>query len=1115
MRSAAILLLAAAALGCSLQPVAPAERREDARALSAAAPARPAAPALVPGIPVEGEIGPGETRGYDLALAAGQYLRVSLQRKAGQVALSLTGPDGARLAEAGQGPREDQGILSVVSPVAGFCRLFVTSPATRPGSASYVLRIAELRPAGPGDEERVAAQRAFAAALRARDHERGETSAVLRDLEAALRLWQATGDAQGETDAWNEIGLTRAGAGEISEAIAAYEQALTTARRGGYTWGEAAAFNNLGLVQDNARETARYFEQAIELWQQDGARSEVGTALYSLAWVHYNDLGEVETALDFAERALAILDTLGNSINEARTRTLLGLIYRRLGEGERALGFFRQALELARESGDGRSEAVALANMAVTQWRRGKLQEALDLFDQALERNRRVGNRPGEASVLQQRGSLYVTLGDRARALADYRRALDLHQAAENLAWEASTLNSIGRLERETGRPDRALTHHAKALEIGRRAENQRVEAEALYGIGVAYLAAGDPERGLSHLDGALALWRKVQDRHGQAQTLLEIAAGEQALGRAEALERHGQALDLARQVEDQALLGACLLRRARLLRDRGDLQASRADAESALELVESARGRVASQNLRASYFATKRSYSELYVDLLLRLEESRPGEGFGAAAFQASESARARVLLELIAEGRIDVREGIAAELKQREERLGERLAWTQVQLLENLASPSPREEKTAALRRELAGVEQEREKLEAEIRTRHPRYAEVLYPEPLRLAQAQSLLDADTALLEYSLGSERSVLFVVTREGLTIHRLPPAGEIAGRVLDLRETLRRPRADLAGRYVELASSLYQELLAPAASVLAGKRKLLIAPDGALALLPFEALLSDRRASQGRSFAGLPYLIRTHAVAYVPSASVLASLRSPGRPAAGPSAVLQFVAFADPVLEDGARTAAGKGEPPVRSAEPWSRDLPPLPQTRREVDGIARLYPPGETAVFLQEEACEENVKEGALASARRIHFATHGVLDEELPQLSGLVLTRRPGSREDGVLRVFEIFNLRLSADLVVLSACETGLGKQVTGEGLIGLARGFLYAGASSLVVSLWRVADDSTPGLMLDFYRHLDRGDEKSEALRRAKLAMIDGGTGAHPSLWAPFILMGEPI
>jgi CHAT domain-containing protein len=259
----------------------------------------------------------------------------------------------------------------------------------------------------------------------------------------------------------------------------------------------------------------------------------------------------------------------------------------------------------------------------------------------------------------------------------------------------------------------------------------------------------------------------------------------------------------------------------------------------------------------------------------------------------------------------------------------------------------------------------------------------------------------------------------------------------------------------------------------------------------------------------GRPLRNLPYLIREHAVSYVPSVSVLASLRPPAtRPAA---ARPRFVAFANPTLDPGGKVPAAVTRSLVEGNSSWR--LAPLPEAESEAAGIARLYPSGESKVYSGDDAREENVKHNALVeTAERLHFATHGLLDGRHPELSGLVLAQEPGG-EDGFLQAYEIFRLKLSADLVVLSACET-LGTEVTGEGVVGMTRAFLYAGAPSVLVSLWRVSDTGTSDLMLHFYRSLEPADDEAGSLRRAKLEMIADPRRSHPYYWAPFVLVGRP-
>jgi CHAT domain-containing protein len=524
-----------------------------------------------------------------------------------------------------------------------------------------------------------------------------------------------------------------------------------------------------------------------------------------------------------------------------------------------------------------------------------------------------------------------------------------------------------------------------------------------------------------------------------------------------------------------------------------------------ALAVVESTRRSIAGDQFRTGFFATKRSYYDLEIDLLMRLGRHRPDSDYRTRALEASERARARGLLDLLAEGRIDIRQGLDQDLRQREIDLSDQLSRVQRELRAGSAMP----EKLQDLQAERDALDGQLEQLEVEIQTKNKRYAEVRYPNPLKLEQIQhAILDDKTALLEYVLGEKLSYLFLITRGEIRTYDLPAAGEIGKQVLKLREALEQESLLKRRDYLDSAHQLYQDLLEPAATALTGKSNLLVVPDGALYYIPFEALLT---APNDRPYKDLPYLVRLYSIAYVPSASVLAGLREQRRDAL-PAERKQLVGFA-PFASAGSG-AATRG-PAHRSsielaASRWN--FKPLPASGVEISKIAGLYP-GEALSFVGSGADEATVTGNpAVATARRLHFATHALIDERRPEYSALVLAERPG--EDGLLQMREIFNLKLSADLAVLSACETARGKEVTGEGLVGLTRAFFYAGVSSLVVSLWNVVDGPTPDLMLDFYRQLDRLQNKAAALQASKLSMIDRGAFAHPSYWAPFILVGEP-
>lgn len=1058
---------------------------------------------------MERVLGGGERLEHRVAVEAGWYVRLEIEQAGVDVAASLLGPDGAELFSTDDPDGiQDKEIVAVIAPAAGELVLAVTArdPAAAPGA--YRVTVTSRRPAGPGDVERAAAQKAMAE-VGDRVRSRGEQDlreAILLCQEAA-RLWGGAGERTAEIEALNELSGLQLALSDFVTALDSSRLALSLAVEAGDLGGQAWAQNNLAVgtrALGDYTQTLKHYEQALALWKALKDAGEQGRVLYAMGVIH-REQGDLDQALRYLSQALPIRRESGDVVGELNTLLALAGVHQGRGEREEASVCLERALELSRTAEGKRIEGSVLQAMAPLQRFSGHLGEAVTSLQQARDIYRRSGDDQMEARSLHNLGSLYLDLGDLDEALRSYEQALELF-GGKNPDFEVRLLNGIGWLLYLRGDPAAAIGHFDRALALARRNNISSGIAQALGFKGVAYISLDRSREGLALLQEELVLHRRNRDRSGEAKSLLEIGRARQALGDPDgAAASFSEALALGRQLGNHGLQATCLYRWAVLDRQRGDLRQALSRVEEALGMIESIRSRVASEKLRVTFLASKRSWYELYIDLLLRLEEKEPGRGHAEAALGGSERARARGLLDLIAEGRIDVREGIAPELRQKEEEIGARLSWIQEKLGETLAR-NPESPLAADLRGQLEQAGEEMERLEAEIQRLHPRYAEVRYPTPLRFEQVQSLLDERTALLEYFVGQESSFLFVVTREGFSAHRLPPARTLEGKVQEVRTTLERPGPLTLGRFRRAAGDLYDTLLEPAAADLANRTNLLISPDGPLSLVPFEALLTD--SVRGTSYRDLAYVLRDHAVSYVPSASVLEGLRElRPAPPAGASEPKGLIAFGDPIYP-AAEVAAASVRGPVH---PWA--APQLPGSGREVAAIARLYPPGEVMVYLRENATEGNVKANPLIqTARRIHFATHGFVDEERPQLSGLMLTRDAASGQDGLLQVFEIFNLRLNADLVTLSACETALGEQVTGEGMVGLTRAFLYAGARSLLVSLWPVSDLSTPDLMTAFYRHLGDSGSKAEALHKAKLERM--AAGDEPYRWAPFILAGDP-
>jgi CHAT domain-containing protein len=814
---------------------------------------------------------------------------------------------------------------------------------------------------------------------------------------------------------------------------------------------------------------------------------------------------------------------------------------------EQALQKFEQARPLFHSINDALSEAVTLNKIGRVYDDLGEKQKALDNYALALPLRRAVGDRGGEATTLTNIGAVYDNLGERQKALDNYALALPLFRAIGNRGGEAITLNNIGAVYDNLGEKQKALDNYALALPLLRAVGDRRREANTLNNIGLVYYSLGETQKALDNFALALPLLRTVGDRGGEAITLNNIGGAYDNLGeKQKALDNYALALPLLRTVGDRGGEANTLYNLAYLERDQGQLTEARANIEAAIAIIESLRTKITNQELRSSYFATVQSYYEFYIDLLMRLHKQSPNAGHDGEALQTSERARARALLETLAEANADIRQGVDPMLVEHERTLQIQLnAKAQEQM--KLLSGAHTEAQAKAIAGEIEALTTEFQQVETQIRQTSPRYAALTQPQPLTLKEVQAnVLDRDTLLLEYSLGTERSYLWAVTPDSITSYELPKRDDIesaARRVYDIlnarnqtvegempeQRRARIARAD--AHYTEAAAQLSGKILAPVAKQL-GNKRLLVVADGVLQYIPFAALIDPSGDSA-------PLVVK-HEIVSLPSASTINVLRreiKDRKPAAKTVAVL-----ADPVFEDtdervknvksGAGAAANRQRRRTRRRrdlplgmeqsleESGLRDagfeIPRLPGTRLEAGKILALVPASESKQAFDFAASRATATASDLAQYRFIHFATHGFLNSLHPELSGIVLSMvdEKGTAQDGFLRANDIFNLKLPAELVVLSACQTGLGKEIKGEGLIGLTRGFMYAGAPRVVVSLWSVSDAGTSELMTRFYRAMLKDKMRpAQALRAAQVSLLKEKRWGQPFYWAAFTLQGE--
>jgi CHAT domain-containing protein/Tfp pilus assembly protein PilF len=914
-----------------------------------------------------------------------------------------------------------------------------------------------------------------------------------RSLEAwqqALAILQRGSDTAGQARAQSGIASAYGRLSDYQKSIDHHREALGLFRALGDRKGEASALSGIGTarVRLNQYDDARtVLNQSLAIYQAIGDRAGAAAALQGIGYATFSQ-DEYASAIDIYNQALALARADGSRGLEASIAYNLGQVYYHLGEYQTALDLYTDALAVHRTLGNRSGEAAALSALGRVYRFLGDHQKALDHHAQALVILRAVGERMNEATSLNNSGHVHLSMGEFDKALPFFEQSLDVSRAVGNQSGVASNTNGIGLVHAGLREYDTALGYHREALRLFRTIGHRRAEADSLGHIGRAYEGLGDWPRALSHLREALAIYRAVHVPRQESETLYAIARTEQAAG---------------------------------------DLAAARSDIDQAIQLAEGFRQDVSSQQLRTSYQGTIRDFYELKIDVLLQLDGPRPSAEARAAALEASERARARTLLDLLGEARADIRGDVDPRLLERERTVRQRLAGRaerQAQLVGAGGTPA----QLAAIAREIDADLGEYQNVLASLRISSPRYSALMRPEPLSAAEIQGVvLDADTLLLEYFLGRHRSYVWAVTHDAMTTHVLAGRDGIeaaARRFYDLLS------AKKAGSDVDQAARTLSDLvLAPVAERL-GRRRLAVVADGALHYVPFAALPEPGAATAGQR---QQPLIIDHEIVSLPSASTLAVLRREAghrAPASRLVAVLADPVFdADDVRVRRARTPSASREhdpapahatvrPPIETLGlSHGTSLPRLLGTRREARAILAAAPGGKSREALDFDASRETATNGSLSDYQVVHFATHALVNNQNPELSGLVLSLvdRGGRAQDGFLRLTDIYNLRLPAELVVLSACRTGLGKEMRGEGLIGLTRGFMYAGAPRLLASLWEVDDAATSDLMTRFYRALLGSSpmNAASALRDAQVAMWRQQPAASRYEWAAFGLHGE--
>jgi CHAT domain-containing protein len=977
-----------------------------------------------------------------------------------------------------------------------------------------------------------------------------------QNYDAAKNIFLATGDYREAAAALIRSGETFFVLAEYREALKRYEDALVDARRAHAHLEQAEAFSQRGRLYSylgNNDKAEASVKIALGLLPSDISDADhvtrriYGEILSNLGEIDYAKGNLVKSSADF-EIALKLFDELDERQDQARVHLFKGYIAGSIGDSDNAIAEITRARSLYDQVSDKSGEGLCLTALGLSHSQQRDEALAIELHRQAREIFRTIGNRQSEAITINALGQTYEFLNEYAVALDNYREALHLFQEIGAVDLTAVTTFKIARAYRLLGDSTQALSYYEQSLRLSKAAGDHRVTAMALSDIAVIYAAEGNQEKTIRQFRKIIRFYAANKDRRGQANTLNNLGDFFFAKGdKREALNVYTSALDLSEQIGDEAAHMSCLYNVARTQRDLGALPAALSYIERSIAMAEQLRSNVASPDYRASYFSGVRKQYELLIDILMQLERQQTNKSFAAKALLASENSRARSLIDLITESGVDIRQDAKPELLAKEREL-QGLTRAQAEYQMELAMKGSRAPESAEVTLKINELKSEYQQIEAQLRDQTLRFKILGEAAPPSIEEIQSqLLDDNSMVLEYALGDERSYLWAITRSSFKSYELPPRRTVEDSARDVYELITsrqtiagdasaKTASDVAAAdrlYPEKASLLSRTLLGPVADQL-GTMRLIVVTEGILQYIPFDALPTPKSnyASQidPREADELPLLVNTNEVITLPSLATLAAIRREKHIVGAANKIVAVLA--DPVfsasddrvhpdntLPKVAATAVQRSpQSNRREVQAFDGNLGPvrLLHASEEADAIISAAPTGMAMVAKGFDASRETATSPLVAQYKIVHFATHGFLNNEHPELSGIVLTmtNRDGSKANGFMPVRDIYKLNLSADLVVLSACETALGKDVRGEGLFGLTRGFMASGSRSVVASLWKVDDRSTAVLMAHFYKAmLQDGLTPAAALRSAKESVRNENGWRAPYFWAGFVLQGE--
>ncbi|WP_293053609.1 MULTISPECIES: tetratricopeptide repeat protein [unclassified Moorena] len=902
---------------------------------------------------------------------------------------------------------------------------------------------------------------------------------AIENLQQSLAIYREIGDRFGEGNSLNNLGMAYRSLGNYPKAIENLQQSLTIARAIGDPRGEANSLGNLGNAyhsQGDYPKAIENYQQSLAIYREIGDRKGEAASLNSLG-IAYHSQGDYPKAIKKHQQSLTIARAIGDRLGEASYFGNLGVAYYSQGDYPKAIENLQQHLEIAQEIGDRLGEANSLNGLGNAYHSLGDYPNAIKNFQQSLTIAGEIGDRLGEASSLGNLGLAYHSLGDYPKALEYYQQSLKIARAIGNRLGEATSLSSLGNAYHSEGDYPKALEYYQQSLTIARAIGNRLGEAESVNGLGIAYHSEGDYPKAIENLQQSLKIARAIGNRLGEATSLIGLGNAYHSLGDyPKAIENLQQSLTIARAIKNQPVKGISLNNLGLALFNSGDLEQAETTLTKAMVVMESLRSRLQDNDTITLSEKQSNTYRNLQEVLIARNKTD--------AALEVAERGRAYALAKLLRKGLLPELDTpptdfslkkIKQVAQQQKATLVEysisydqrisiwviqptgKIEWRLVQL--------PPDTSLQQLLKNGYDCLADDGKCRSSHSSRQPSQGDWVKLKDDQFEERWEVVEVnpDEGTLRLKLPG--------WEEGVTVER--PITDVA-RIVN-SPNIKKPRLQ----------ELHQLLIEPIADLLPfdENARVVFIPHRELFSVPFPALQDQ----EGK------YLIEKHTILTAPSIEVLGLTHQKRKN-----------------LPNSAQTALVVGNPTMPEVPPAPGKTPQQLSALKGAEQEAKYIASQLNAQPLLGQDATEAIVKGQMPKARYIHFATHGLFDPKRIPGIGSAIALAPSNGEDGLLTAEEIFDMKLSAELVVVSACETGVG-HINSEGVIGLSRSFVAAGVPSVMVSLRLIPDEKTTELMTEFYRNLERTGDKAQALRQAMLTMIP--KSGNPKDWAAFTLIGE--